>query len=497
VSSLALGARAIPAIVCAVALLASRASPAADVELRTSGQVMRVATVGGLPVQWLTCASVCSDAASERRAVVGNTDGAMEWVADEPSVADAMARVVYAVQVTRTADTVTALLIAEDSPGGRRWVQRYELSQTTHSLRLVLQAPPGVRLRMSTGAGFVPDQMPGFGAAFSDVDVVHVTGSGQQSFAGGQAEIGGLAVDRTAWLGIRSRFWAWLAQPSRDVAAVLRTPAANEPAVEWQVPAGELQLTFYAGPVEWKELRVVSPVLSELLFSALWEPLRWLSFALYFLLAIIMGAVRNAGLAIVLLSLAVKLLLFPLTQIADAWQRDVNRIKSRLQPQIAAIKREFRGEEAHQRTLQVYREEGVHLLYPMKSLAGFAIQLPMFIAAFDMLADNFALSGASFLWIDDLSAPDRLTALPVTLPFFGGYLNLLPVLMTLITVVSARLQGDESLTPILLRRQRRELYAMAAGFFLLFYTFPAGMVLYWTANNAWHFLKVQAGRLLR
>ena len=153
---------------------------------------------------------------------------------------------------------------------------------------------------------------------------------------------------------------------------------------------------------------------------------------------------------------------------------------------MAAIKQQFRGEEAHNRTLQVYRDEGVHPLFTLKSLAGFAIQVPMFIAAFDMLADNFALSGARFLWIDDLAAPDRLVALPVALPFFGGHLNLLPVLMTLVTVLSALTQRDDSLTPALLRRQRRQLYFMAGGFFLLFYTFPAGMVLYWTANNVWH-----------
>ena len=209
-----------------------------------------------------------------------------------------------------------------------------------------------------------------------------------------------------------------------------------------------------------------------------------------------MAGVANEGLAIVLLSLAVKIILFPLTRMADRWQQDVNRIQSRIQPKIMAIKQQFRGEEAHNRTLQVYRDEGVHPLFTMKSLAGFAIQVPMFIAAFDMLADNFALSGARFLWIEDLAAPDRLAALPVALPFFGGYLNLLPVLMTLVTVLSALMQKDDSLTPVLQARQRRQLYLMAGGFFLLFYTFPAGMVLYWTANNVWHLLKVQAGRVM-
>ena len=83
------------------------------------------------------------------------------------------------------------------------------------------------------------------------------------------------------------------------------------------------------------------------------------------------------------------------------------------QPDLAAIKREFRGEEAHRRTLAVYRKHGVSQFYTLKSLAGFLVQIPVFIAAFDMLGENFGLSGASFLWAQDLSLTDRALALPV------------------------------------------------------------------------------------
>lgn len=493
-----LAARA--AILCALTLLFGRQGLAADVELRAGGEIVRIATVGGLPVQWMTCGGNCDEPDTRRRTIVGGDNGAMRWFADEQSDAEAMTRVVYEAQVTRNAQAVTAVLTARDSSGGKPLVQRYELSLATHILRASLRAPPGVGVRMSSGAGFVPDQMPGFGAAFCDVDVVRVTPSGQKVMESGEASvgrIGEIAVTRTQWLGIRSRFWAWLARPDGgDVAAVIRAPRDNQGVVEWRSPTGKLQLVFYAGPVAWKQLREVAPELTQLLFAALWDPLRWLCFALYFLLAAISGWVVNSGLAIILLSLAVKILLFPLTQIAESWQREVNRIQGRIQPKIAAIRKQFRGEEAHERTLQVYRDEGVHTLYPMKSLAGFAIQLPMFIAAFDMLADNFALNGAPFLWIDDLAAPDRLGSLPVALPFFGGDLNLLPVLMTAITVLSALVQRDESLTLSMLRRQQRQLYFMAGGFFLLFYTFPAGMVLYWTANNFWHLVKIQATQLM-
>lgn len=406
-----------------------------------------------------------------------------------------MARIPYAAEVNETAEAVTAELTSADSIGGRVLVQRYVLSRADHSLRMQVQAPPGVGLNLATGPGFVPGQLPGFGAAFSDVEAVHVTASGQDT-VGGSGDVGEITVDHDAWLGIRSRFWAWLARPAAEAAAIVTLAAANEPRLSWRSTAGDLDLTIYAGPVAWKSLRVVSPELTQMLFAALWEPLRWLCFGLLFLLGFITRWVGSVGVAIIFLSLAVKIILWPLTRIADRWQQDVNRIQGRIQPKIDHIRRQFKGEEAHNRTLQLYRDEGVHPLFTMKSLAGFAIQVPMFIAAFDMLADNYALAGASFLWIDDLATPDRFMALPFTVPFFGAHLNLLPAVMTLFTVLSALTQRDESLTPALLRRQQRQLYLMAGGFFLLFYTFPAGMVLYWTANNAWYLLKAQASAVL-
>jgi len=62
--------------------------------------------------------------------------------------------------------------------------------------------------------------------------------------------------------------------------------------------------------------------------------------------------------------------------------------------------------------------------------------------------------------------------------------------MSAVSILSAVVQQEPSLNAALQLRQRRNLHLMALAFFLLFYTFPAGMVLYWTANNFWHLLKV-------
>jgi membrane protein insertase Oxa1/YidC/SpoIIIJ len=116
----------------------------------------------------------------------------------------------------------------------------------------------------------------------------------------------------------------------------------------------------------------------------------------------------------------------------------------------------------------------------------------VFIAAFDMLGENFALDGTAFLWIGDLAKPDRWLDLPWAIPFFGAHLNLLPFLMTALTLLAAWSQRDASLSADLQQQQARRLYLMAGAFFVLLYTFPAGMVLYWTSSNLFHLIKVQA-----
>jgi membrane protein insertase Oxa1/YidC/SpoIIIJ len=139
----------------------------------------------------------------------------------------------------------------------------------------------------------------------------------------------------------------------------------------------------------------------------------------------------------------------------------------------------------------------VHPFYTLRSLAGFLIQLPVFIAVFDMLAEDFDLHGVRFLWIRDLARPDELWRLPACLPFFGCHLNLLPVLMSSISIAAVLRARSVHLTPALIRRQRRNLTAMAVGFFLLFYTFPASMVLYWTSTNSVQLVTQEWGRLRR
>jgi YidC/Oxa1 family membrane protein insertase len=268
------------------------------------------------------------------------------------------------------------------------------------------------------------------------------------------------------WTGHRDRFWALLARAERG----------GPEGFAWRY-------TVYAGPIESRALAAADPDLERLLFAGLWSWLRALCWGLLALLRGLTALLGHPGTAIVALALAVRILLLPLTLLAGRLQDQVNATQARLQPGIAAIRAAHRGEERARRTLALYRAEGVHPLYALKGLAGVLVQLPVFVAVFDMLVEDFDLHRVSFLWIRDLSRPDAIARLPACLPFFGCQLNLLPFLMAGVSLAALLRFRSAGLTPSLVRRQRRNLAAMTALFFVLFYTFPAGMVLYWTSSN--------------
>lgn len=473
----------------AAALLAlAGAAASASVTLDSGWQRLEVALEGGLPSAWLACGTVPGCAAAGGQVLVGGERGGrLLWhVPGDADRAEALNRLRYRV-VTAADGGGELMLQAEDPRDGTLLVQRYRLDDAGRLLAIDWQLPDGAQLRLESGTALLPAPLPGFGSVYGRLAAVTVGEGGQQPLVAGTSAAG-------AWLGLRSRFWAWLLRPAAPLEVALQARADGGWELVLSGAGGRVTGEFYAGPLARSELSSAAPELGAMLFAGAWSWVRWLALGLLWLLDGIMARVGSAGLSIILLSLAVKILMAPLTAIAERWQREVNRIQGLLQPELDEIRRSARGEEAHRRTLAVYQRHGVSPWFTLRSLAGFLVQVPVFIAAFHMLGENFALREASFLWIGDLARPDAWQPLPVVLPFFGGWLNLLPLLMTLLTVAAARLDEDPRLTPALVARQRRNLYAMAAAFFLLFYTFPAGMVLYWTANNFWHLVRMQIDR---
>jgi len=336
-------------------------------------------------------------------------------------------------------------------------------------------------LVIKSGPPFRPRAAAGFGNWLEQSRYAVIDPGGARQFGLDEEEAAEKEV--ADWFGYRNRYWALMASPPEPVGARFESDENRQDA-EIRVDSGPAGTwSFYLGPVEPNVLKNADERLPDLLYAGLWFWLRWICLGLFHLLAGIKLLIPSWGMAIMAMSLTVNILMLPLSRIADRFQQQVNETEARLAPELQRIKKNFKGEEEAAKILALYKTERVHPLYSLKSLMGVAVVIPVFIGAFDMLAENIHLLNTSFFWISDLSHPDDLFQLPFELPFFGAEFNLLPFLMTGLSFIASMLHKPLALDAELRGRQVRNMILLALAFFVLFYTFPAGMVLYWTTNN--------------
>jgi YidC/Oxa1 family membrane protein insertase len=495
--------------ICAAATpVLAQQPPGTTVRVAGNRLDLVLARDGANPVEWRACYPSCAAADAGTGAsvwLVRAGDPAIRLVVRDLDRPVDLQRSRFSVDLTEDERARIATFQADLPVPGVRLVKSFEVSRDGYEVvmtaRMVgpeaaaFMSGRRLTLELSPGSGLMPPPAAGFAAMLERTSRVIVTRRAVRPVPDDAREP--TALRAGDWAGFRGRFWTVLTRS--DGASDLDAQPGAVAALGLSDERGRLswRYTFYAGPLEHPTLTRADPRLGRLIFSGLWFWLRPLSFGLMYLLRGLTELIGHPGAAIIALAVSVKILLLPLTAVAEHLQEQVNATQARLQPGIDAIKAEYRGEERTRRTVALYREHGVHPLYALKSLAGFLIQLPVFIAVFDMLAENFHLQRVSFLWIRDLSRPDALARLPACVPFFGCDLNLLPFLMSGVSLATLLRFRSSVLTPPLVRRQRRNLTAVTAAFFLLFYTFPAGMVLYWTSTNAFQLLSQELGRLWR
>jgi len=226
--------------------------------------------------------------------------------------------------------------------------------------------------------------------------------------------------------------------------------------------------------------------LDDILFQSLWGWMRYIVLGIMVLLYWINDFIFNWGISIIILSILVRIVIHPIAKKSLQSQHEFAKIQEIIQPKIKEIKEKYKGGEQSERILNIYEKYNISPLGSLKPLIGLAIQIPIFIALFHLLGQTFELKEASFLWIESLAEPDKFLMLGKSIPFFGNYFNLLPVLMSLTNLLSIKLSSANSTYNKSDIKQNIGLGLMTIAFFLLFYSFPSGMVLYWTMANLLH-----------
>jgi YidC/Oxa1 family membrane protein insertase len=239
----------------------------------------------------------------------------------------------------------------------------------------------------------------------------------------------------------------------------------------------ENKFVLYAGPSIAADLKKLGMEFEETInygfFGGIAKLLLIVAAFLYYLL-------HNWGLAIILLSIFLNLILFPLTLKSFKSMQKMHE----LHPQMEKLKAQNKDnpQKLNKEVLELYKKYHIN---PLSGCLPLLLQMPIFVALYQALTKSIELRGASFLWISDLSMPDAVS-LPFALPIFGNSINILPLIMVVLMVVqqkiSSKVMGG-AVTEEQKQQQKMMLIIMPIMFGFIFYSMPSGMVLYWVVNT--------------
>jgi YidC/Oxa1 family membrane protein insertase len=297
------------------------------------------------------------------------------------------------------------------------------------------------------------------------------------------------------WIAVKSAYFLVGFRPDLEEAPAIAEGAGEQfsfgvGAPRFQAMPGEpvqFDARVYLGPAHIEYLNEAWPTLAtaKRFFSETWWFMDSFAKLLLGLLNWFYGIIPNYGVAIILLTLVVRMLAFPLT-----WKsmRSMKRMQT-LAPEMEEIKKKYSDDqqEMQKQMMELYRSRGVN---PIGGCLPMLLQMPVFIALYRMLWSAYELRGSPFVllpflgdggWISDLSQPDQFLHLPFLagLPFVGTYLeylNILPILGAIAILASQRLMPAGG--PIQSDQQKLIMNIMPIFFAVICYQLAAGLNLY-------------------
>jgi YidC/Oxa1 family membrane protein insertase len=385
----------------------------------------------------------------------GLTDAAVVYTPDRTSL-------------TLTGDQEGTIVLTGKAPDGRPLEKSYAFKGSSYLFELATKgAAPGVVLSAIAKEGAAGGQQSGREVAIALTNqklVEHAT----KDFADQTVEL-----TDAAWAGFSAQYFVTLALPSDGTTPItLETVAtglkddknAAEKIPVVRLDGGGSSFHVFMGPKERDVLTAAGHQLDRALdFGWFW----FIARPLLYLLKLLHSISGNYGVDIILLTTLVKVVTIPLTQSS---LRNMKAMQ-KLQPEMTKLRERYKDDQValQKEVMELYKR---HQVNPLSGCLPMVLQIPIFVGLYNALNHAIELRHAPFmLWINDLSAPDKLMIAGVPIP-------VLTLVMGLSMLVQQRMtpqQGDPM--------QQRMMMIMPVMFTFMFINFPAGLVLYWLVNN--------------
>ncbi len=237
---------------------------------------------------------------------------------------------------------------------------------------------------------------------------------------------------------------------------------------------------FFFGPNHFYTLLKHKDLELEKLIPLGWGIFGWINrFAVIPVFNFFQGFIASYGIIILLLTLLIKLLLFPLT-----YKSYMSSAKMRaLKPQIDEINERIPKDKAMERqqaTMGLYRKAGVN---PMGGCLPMLLQMPILIAMFRFFPASIELRQESFLWATDLSTYDSIFSLPWDIPFYGDHVSLFCLLMSITNVVYTHMNQEMTQSSQQMPGMKGMMYMMPVMFLFFFNNYASGLSYYYFVST--------------
>ncbi|MDR2223757.1 MAG: membrane protein insertase YidC [Flavobacteriaceae bacterium] len=251
---------------------------------------------------------------------------------------------------------------------------------------------------------------------------------------------------------------------------------------------GELNydMNMYFGPSDYKILKSYNKNLDEIVPLG-WGIFGWLNRFLFIPVFGVLSSFLPYGLAIIILTVLVRLIISPLTYKSYVSQAKMKVIR----PEVAEINEKYKNDpmKKQQETMSLYSKAGVN---PMAGCIPAVLQIPIFYALFQFFPSAFDLRQKSFLWADDLSSYDAVYHLPFNIPFYGDHISLFPLLASIAIFVYMKMTtGDQQMAqpqqegmPDMGKLMKIMVYISPIMMLFFFNNYASGLSLYYFVSNS-------------